>query len=68
MSWPFAASEPFTTAVHAVEPDRRRRGLTAEQHALAPTVVAAFQGAAHLAALLKAADVVMDVAAQVGRT
>lgn len=47
MSWPFETSEPFVTPGRAVEFARRRRGLTPEEWALPPTLVATFQRAAY---------------------
>jgi Phosphorylase superfamily len=43
MSWPFDISEPFITPSHGTEFQRRRHGLTPEEWALPPTLVATFQ-------------------------
>lgn len=47
MSWPFDISEPFVTPRHGTEFQRRRHGLTPEEWALPPTLVATFQRVAH---------------------
>ena len=46
MSWPFDISEPFITPEQVVLA-RERLGVTAEELALPPTLVAAFQRAAY---------------------
>jgi uridine phosphorylase len=43
MSWPFDTSEPFVMPEHAVDAQRLRFGLTPEEWALPPTLVATFQ-------------------------
>jgi uridine phosphorylase len=43
MSWPFETSEPFITPSRGTEFQRRRHGLTPEEWALPPTLVATFQ-------------------------
>lgn len=47
MSWPFETSDPFVTPQHVVELELRRRGLTMEEYALPPTLVATFQRTAY---------------------
>lgn len=51
----------YELAAQAVEADRQRRSLTAEQHALPPTLVATFQAAAYQR-LLERAGVVVQAA------
>ena len=46
MSWPFDTSEPFITPEQVVLA-RERQDVTAEEWALPPTLVAAFQRAAY---------------------
>ena len=43
VSCPFDISEPFITPRHGTEFQGRRRGLTPEEWALPPTLVATFQ-------------------------
>src|SRR5919112_3047199 len=43
MSWPFDISESFITPSHGTEFQRRRHGLTPEEWAIPPTLVATFQ-------------------------
>jgi hypothetical protein len=43
LSWPFDTSKPFITPGHGTEFQRRRHGLTPEEWALPPTLVATFQ-------------------------
>jgi hypothetical protein len=43
MSWPFEISEPFITPRRGTEFQRQRHGLTPEEWALPPTLVARFQ-------------------------
>jgi uridine phosphorylase len=47
MSWPFDTSEPFVVPEHAVEAQRQSAGLTPEEWALPPTLVATFQREAY---------------------
>lgn len=47
MSWPFDISEPYITPTRGTEFQRRRHGLTPEEWALPPTLVATFQGDAY---------------------
>jgi len=47
VTWPFDPGESFVTPERSVELERRRRGLTAEEFALPPTMVATFQGGAY---------------------
>ena len=54
VSWPFDTSEPFVTAELALAIRRQRQGLTAEQDALPPVMVATFQGGAYLRLLERA--------------
>jgi uridine phosphorylase len=56
MSWPFDTSEPFVVPEHGVEAQRLRYGLTPEEWALPPTLVATFQREA-FARLLERAGV-----------
>src|SRR5919108_2040330 len=60
MSWPFETSEPFVTPAQAVELQRQRLGLTPEEFALPPTLVATFQQGAYQR-LLERAGVATDV-------
>src|SRR5438874_3590153 len=45
--WPYETSEPFVTPQQSVEQARLRRGLTPEEFALPPILVATFQQAAY---------------------
>ncbi len=47
MSWPFDTSEPYVVPEHAVEAQRQSAGLTPEEWALPPTLVATFQREAY---------------------
>jgi uridine phosphorylase len=63
MSWPFDTSEPFVDPRHAVETQRLRVGLTPEEWALPPTLVATFQRQAY-ARLAERAGVDVQAPAQ----
>ena len=54
MSWPFETSEPFVTPEYAAEHNRRRKGLSPEEWALPPTLVATFQRTAYARLLERA--------------
>ncbi len=47
MSWPFETSEPFITPARGTELQRQRHGLTPEEWALPPNLVATFQREAY---------------------
>ena len=64
--WQFDASAPIVTAARSVAAEQQRRGITPEQHALPPTMVATFQDAAY-ARLLERAEVAADARDPVDR-
>lgn len=45
--WPFDPDDSFVTPARAVELDRQHRGLSPEEFALPPTMVATFQAGAY---------------------
>ena len=54
MVWPFETSEPLVTPSRSLELQREQFGLTPEQFALPPTLIATFQNGAYLRLLERA--------------